>query len=56
MGYGAGEFGCNAWFWLFDRHDVLAAYLQSFADQMPLLVAPGFQPSVLARHWSSPWT
>lgn len=43
------EFGCNAWFWLFDRHNVLAAYLQSFADQMPLLVAPGFQPGALAQ-------
>lgn len=48
-GTALAEFGCNAWFWLFDRHDVLAAYLQSFADQMPLLVAPGFQPSVLAQ-------
>ena len=53
-GTALAEFGCNAWFWLFDRHDVLAAYLQSFADQLShhaeslAIIEEGSEPAAIA--------
>ncbi|MDD0974119.1 hypothetical protein [Pseudomonas fontis] len=47
-GTGVVEFGGGALLWLFDFAEVKTAYLQSFADQMPLLATPGYQPSLLA--------
>ncbi|MHC6223511.1 hypothetical protein ACYU03_01765 [Pseudomonas sp. X10] len=44
----AAEFGGLPLLWLFDYPDVLAAYLQSYGEEMPLLLAPGYQPSNLA--------
>lgn len=34
--------------WLFDFPEVQAAYLQGHGDQMPLLLAPNYQPSTLS--------
>lgn len=47
-GTGVVEFGGGVVMWVFDFADVQSAYLQSFADQMPMLAAPGYQPSALA--------
>ncbi|MCO7631868.1 hypothetical protein NJF54_08475 [Pseudomonas guariconensis] len=44
----AVEFTATPMLWWFDYPDVLAAYLQAFGEQMPLLLAPSYQPSHLA--------
>ena len=42
------EFGGSWLLWVFDKAQVQSAYLQSYGDQMPLLLAPDHQPSTLA--------
>ncbi|MFK8331379.1 hypothetical protein M2D63_015340 [Pseudomonas sp. BJa5] len=44
----AVEFGGNLLLWIFDKAQVQSAYLQSYGEQMPLLLAADYQPSTLA--------
>ncbi|HGM5579060.1 TPA: hypothetical protein ACKP22_000717 [Pseudomonas putida] len=44
----AVEFGGTPLLWLLDFPTVVSAYLQGYGDQMPLLLAEGYQPSRLA--------
>ncbi|CAI8945823.1 hypothetical protein ACIOVF_25005 [Pseudomonas sp. NPDC087612] len=47
-GTGIVEFGGNVLLWVFEKAQVQGAYLQSFGENMPLLLAPDYQPSHLA--------
>ncbi|MFQ6573581.1 hypothetical protein [Pseudomonas sp. UM16] len=42
------EFGGTVLLWVFDKAQMQSAYLQSYGEEMPLLLAPDFQPSTLA--------
>lgn len=42
------EFGVPILFWVFDYPSTLADYMKTYGEQMPLLLAPGYQPSSLA--------
>lgn len=50
------EFGSTAMLWIFDKAQMQSAYLQSYGDQMPLLLAPDYQPSILALGLVWPWS
>lgn len=42
------EFGCTPLLWIFDYSNILASHLSTYGSQMPLLLAPDYQPSSLA--------
>lgn len=44
----AVELGGTPLLWLLDYPTMVSAYLQAYGDQMPLLLAEGYQPSHLA--------